>query len=537
MALPTVRAQTGAHLLLTALEARGTRYLFGVPGHGAYPIYDALSDVPALTPIVGRHEQSSLFSALGYAWASGRVAVATSVPEAGLTNAATGLLEATGSQERLLFLIEENPMHRDVLRSIARHNRRADSAAALVQGVHALLDQLEHGRPGAAVLEIPNRVLAASADEALVAERPPAPLPPLPAGIAEAAQRLRAARRRVILAGAAANDAGATVQALAERLAAPVLVDGLTKGLLPEDHPLALGPTWSPTGPPADLIAAAEAILVIGAPLGGGSATAPWLPRMVTGGRPPEAVADRLLLIDWDDQAHAALPGAPRLHGHVPTILSALLAALPPDAPAEGFAASDLDAVRRRPWEYAAERVPWAVPFFQQVSQALPRDGILVLDSLIGLWLDRLVPAYRPRSVRFPHGTGTLGFGTPAAVGARLAWPDREVVAVAGDGAFLFNAQELASMRLYDQKLTVVVANDDCYGAIKHNMTENFGRATAYRLVNPDFIRLGEAYGMRALRLERSDQIGAALQAALAGDQPTLIEVPLELMPPRGFYT
>src|SRR5688572_3007250 len=93
MALPTVRARTGAHLLLTALQARGTRYLFGVPGHGAYPIYDALSDLPSLTPVVGRHEQSSLFSALGYAWASGRVAVATSVPEAGLTNAATGLLE------------------------------------------------------------------------------------------------------------------------------------------------------------------------------------------------------------------------------------------------------------------------------------------------------------------------------------------------------------------------------------------------------------------------------------------------------------
>src|SRR3712207_1468340 len=107
--------RTGAHTLLTTLAERGPRYLFGVPGPGAYPIYDALCDVPSLTPVVGRHEQSSLFSALAYAWAGGGVAVATSVPEAGLTNAATGLLEATRAQARLLFVIEEHPMHRDVL--------------------------------------------------------------------------------------------------------------------------------------------------------------------------------------------------------------------------------------------------------------------------------------------------------------------------------------------------------------------------------------------------------------------------------------
>src|SRR3712207_2133240 len=106
MAQPVAVAATGAHLLLQVLQEGGTPYLFGVPGHGAYPIYDALCDFPELTPIVGRHEQSSLFSALGYAWAGGAVAVATSVPEAGLTNAATGLLEATGTQARLLFIIE-----------------------------------------------------------------------------------------------------------------------------------------------------------------------------------------------------------------------------------------------------------------------------------------------------------------------------------------------------------------------------------------------------------------------------------------------
>jgi acetolactate synthase-1/2/3 large subunit len=138
--------------------------------------------------------------------------------------------------------------------------------------------------------------------------------------------------------------------------------------------------------------------------------------------------------------------------------------------------------------------------------------------------------------VRFPYGTGTLGFGVPAAVGAKLARPGREVVAVAGDGAFLYNPQELATMLRHGQKLTVIVANDDGYGAIKHNMQERFGRATAHALANPDFVRLGEAFGMRALRLAAPGEVGAALVDALAGEQSTLIEAPLELKPPRRFY-
>jgi acetolactate synthase-1/2/3 large subunit len=206
------------------------------------------------------------------------------------------------------------------------------------------------------------------------------------------------------------------------------------------------------------------------------------------------------------------------------------------EARATGFPAARLDEVRRWPWDYAATRVPWALGFFQGISAAMPRDGVLLLDSLVGLWLDRLHPAYGPATVRMPFGTGTLGFGVPAAIGAKLARPEREVVVVAGDGAFLYNPQELATMLLNRQKLTVIIANDGLYGAIKHTMAERFGRATAFELANPDFVRRGEAFGMRARRLSSADEVGAALAEALAGDRSTLIEVPLELRPPRAFY-
>jgi acetolactate synthase-1/2/3 large subunit len=166
----------------------------------------------------------------------------------------------------------------------------------------------------------------------------------------------------------------------------------------------------------------------------------------------------------------------------------------------------------------------------------LPDTAIVLTDSLAGVWLDRLFPATASRLVRFPWGTGTLGFATPAAVGAKLARPDREVIALAGDGAFLFNAQELATALLYALKLTVVVFNDGMYSAVKHNLVAEYGRSTAHALANPDFQRLGEAFGMQAVRLPHPDALPQAVAEAVAGDRSTLIEVPLELHPPSDLY-
>jgi acetolactate synthase-1/2/3 large subunit len=158
---------------------------------------------------------------------------------------------------------------------------------------------------------------------------------------------------------------------------------------------------------------------------------------------------------------------------------------------------------------------------------------MLFTDSLAGLWAFRIFPAYAPHTVHFPWFTGTLGHGIPAAVGAALAEPDRPIAVLCGDGAFLYNAQELAAMRYYRRKLIVVVANDDSYGAVRWNLTNRFGRAIAYELANPDFVQLGRSYGMTARRLESPDQIGEAMGEALKAEGSTLIEVPLRLDPPR----
>ena len=237
---------------------------------------------------------------------------------------------------------------------------------------------------------------------------------------------------------------------------------------------------------------------------------------MVAGLRGPERLAQQLVLVDWDDRDQAGLPARCRLRGHVPTVLAALADALPsqgraaPDAP-------ELEASRALARTYAEERIPDGLPFLDALSAALSPDATLLTDSLVAFWLDRLHRVPGPRRLRFPWGTGTLGFGLPAAVGVALARPGAEVVAVMGDGAALYNLQELATLQMYGLKATLVVLNDDSFSAIKHNMQAAFGRSTVWQLVNPDFVALAASFGVRACKVETPDALAAAIAAPRGG--------------------
>jgi acetolactate synthase-1/2/3 large subunit len=248
------------------------------------------------------------------------------------------------------------------------------------------------------------------------------------------------------------------------------------------------------------------------------------------------AAGYQLLLVYWYDEVqHVLVSAAARLHGHVPGILAALAAVVTPRDD-DAVDPERLAEVRDVAPRYAAERIPGEIDALRALRAALPADAVLLGDSLIGMWLERLHPVGGPRLMRFPMGTGTLGFGIPAAVGVKLAAPEREVVTIGGDGATLYNAQELATLRRHGLKVTVIVANDDCFSAIKHNMGALFGRAIAYELVNPDFERFADAFGLAAVALADPRELGDAVADAIAGDVATLIEVPLGLLPGTDLY-
>ena len=160
--------------------------------------------------------------------------------------------------------------------------------------------------------------------------------------------------------------------------------------------------------------------------------------------------------------------------------------------------------------------------FMAAVAAALARDAIVANDAaLVNGWTSQHLPSYTPRSVLFPSGFAALGFALPAALGAKIAFPERQVVAVCGDGGFLFTAQELATAVQYGLAVVVLVFNDGSYGSIARLQQAHFGADFAADLVNPDFVRLAEAFGAWAARASTPEEAGAALAAALApGDRP-----------------
>jgi acetolactate synthase-1/2/3 large subunit len=425
-----------------------------------------------------------------------------------------------------------------VLRSIALHHRIVDDAADIAPAATELLDAIEVGRPGAAALEVPNRLLngpAAGPPTAPAARRTPGAVDPL--AIAEAARFLAASGRVAIVAGASALTglSAEAIRRIAESLQAPVFTDGLIRGIPPDRHPLALGHTWTPGGPAEHYLDGCDALLIVGAPIAAGQNSSTWDNRMVAGLRAPERLSQQLVLVDWDDRDHAGLPARCRLRGHVPTVLGALADALPSqDRLAPG--SPELEASRALARTYAEARIPDGLPFLDALSAALSPDATLLTDSLVAFWLDRLHRVPGPRRMRFPWGTGTLGFGLPAAVGVALARPGAEVVAVMGDGAALYNLQELATLQMYGLKATLVVLNDDSFSAIKHNMQAAFGRSTVWQLVNPDFVALAASFGVRACKVETPDALAAAIASAREAQGSTLIEVPLEMWPPSALF-
>ena len=168
------------------------------------------------------------------------------------------------------------------------------------------------------------------------------------------------------------------------------------------------------------------------------------------------------------------------------------------------------------------------------VRAAVPDDGILISGmTQIGYYSRAHYPVYEPRTYLTSSYFGNLGYAYPTALGAKVAQPDKAVVAVSGDGGFLFNSQELATAVQYGINAVVVVFNDNAYGNVFRDQTNRFdGRTIGSELHNPDFVKLAEAYGARGIKAEGPEQLESALREALAIDAPTLIEVPVGMMPP-----
>jgi acetolactate synthase-1/2/3 large subunit len=343
--------------------------------------------------------------------------------------------------------------------------------------------------------------------------------------VAAAARYLALARRPLLVAGGGVIAAAATgeLQALARRLEAPVITSVMGRGAISEADPLWLGVLPNQRATKAAL-ESADVILGVGCRFAHRSTKGLLLNLELR----PEQV---LIQLDLDPRSigrtHVAALG---LVGDAGDGLAGILAALPAG---RSRAAWDWAALHRARDARSPRYTPTVDGLLRALRAALPADAIVVGDQTgLNYWMEWHFPIWAPRTFLYPIGSATLGYGVPAAIGAKVAWPDRPVVAVVGDGGFLFTGAELATATKYRLPIVFVVMNDQDYGAIRYLQSRLYGRTGEHTLAGPDFLALGRAFGAEVSRADDVDAFRSALDKALAHSGPTLVEVPLGVEPP-----
>lgn len=523
-------ACTGGDLLVRRLHELGVRHVFGYPGGPLTPLYDALYREQAVRHILARHEQGAAFMADGYARATGKPGVCITVCGPGAFNAATPIAGAFSDSVPVLLINGQVPSREprsgyyhenDQLQAFAPFTKaqiRVEHVAALVPELDRAWATTLAGRPGPVLFEVTGCVLRAEAKSAAMPAVPslPSPSAPTPEDVERLARLLGSWRRPLLMAGGGvlSADACSELRELAERLGAPVFHTLMGKSALATDHPLAAGLPWKQATSDATdmgafmspLFAEADGMLAIGC----------RFTQVTTGTwslRPPSALAQ----IDID---------AAELGRHYPIVLGIqadaratlreLLHLLPPEP--------------RTPWADAKppreQRLIAGMDLSGAIRRALPRNAVVVAD-VTQLAYRMLVdfPVYEPRTFLHPAGGVSMGYGLPAALGAKAALPDHPVVAIMGDGCFQMTGMELATTMQERLPMVVVLIHDGSLTLIKmlqHRKYEN--RFIGVDLRNPDFGLLAKAFGVRAWRVDSERALESALREAITVNEPGLVE-------------
>jgi thiamine pyrophosphate-dependent acetolactate synthase large subunit-like protein len=522
--------RNGAGEAAAALQARGVRQVFGMPGGHNLPLFAAIEGAGIAT-IGARHEQGAGFMAEAHAKLTGSTGIVVTTAGPGITNTLTPLAQAYAESVPMCLLALDNysstlstpegNFHAiSDLRSATQPFAQWIGTALSADEVGALVDRAlrvaaETSRP--AVVQLPSDVLTKPVQDPQPCQGTDGrDLDPRDEDIESLAAILNSASNPVIFTGAGAVRSGAQAEVLelARVLGAPVVTTVQGRGIVPEDHPLALGPIWDRFGPRDEVARAADLVLCLGTSL------APLATRK---GRLPLV---RTVHVDLD-------PGRPgrlykpelAIRGDVRTVLRELLRCHSDEIKREESEWSDLvrEAARQvEQWHAAFRRgAPLIADLLDAVRDATPRETAFVSDmTVVGYWAQRFLPVYRSGGLISPYYFGTLGYGVPAAVGAKKAVGAAPVVALCGDAGFLMNCQEMATANLHNLPIHIVLLNDEGYGAVHADVRRNkLPELAVVDLVNPSFELLAKAYGWRHRKVgaNRSELTSALAQAVQEG--------------------
>lgn len=527
---------TCGELLVQLLEAYGVDLVFGIPGVHTVELYRGLPQT-RIRHVTPRHEQGAGFAADGYARVSGKPGVCFIITGPGMTNILTAMGQAYGDSIPMLVIssvnrteqlamgdgrLHELPSQRNMVAGVAAFSHTLLRPEQLPQVIARAFAIFRSGRPRPVHIEIPIDVITMQVEaKAIVAPRHiPAGPAPRKADLDAAVALLRGAKSPLLVLGGGAADAADAARSLAEHLDAPVIHTANAKGILPPGHPLRAGENMA-YPPVSRAIREADVVLAIGTEFGETEMYPENEPLTFTG---------KLIRIDIDPEQLVR-----GFNTHLPIVADAK-AALEDITRTLGVGQTKADAhspgAKRAATTRAESKKHWwpAVHRHQKiievVSAALP-DMILVGDSAESVYaLNQSYEAPRPRSYfSSSTGYGTLGFGLPAGMGAKLAAPERPVVVLVGDGGLQFTIGELAAAVEAELPLILLLWNNDGYGEIKNYMVDRQIHPIGVDIFTPDFQIIAQGFGCEARRPKGYDELATEMKAAAARRRPTVIEL------------
>ena len=531
------KRMNGAQIVVEALKRQGVEYIFGYPGGACMPIFDALVDAPEQKIILVRHEQGATHMADGYAKVTGKTGVVLVTSGPGATNTVTGILTAQMDSVPLVILTGQTitpNLGKDAFQEadvfgvtmpIVKHSYLVRDVKDLSRVVNEAFHLASTGRPGPVLVDLPKDVVSNEWDEDFTAGLD---LPGYQVqtrgssdGIEYAAELLSKSKQPLLYVGAGAviSGAGRQVQKLAEKLQAPVTTTLLGKGAISEMHPLSVGMLgMHGTAYANKAVINCDLIMAIGA--------------------------------RWDDRITGKVsefcPDATKIHIDIdPAEFGKIIQ---PDVSVNGDAAEVLeeliplmDKLDSSAWLKKIEnwKIKYPLKFpkrgglrAQHVLVELDRltESNAIISTDVGqhqMWAAQFCKSIRERQWLSSGGAGTMGYGFPAAIGAQLGKPDDLVVAVVGDGGFQMTMSELATAAIHKLPIKIIIINNSYLGMVRQWQQLFFdNRESGVDMEgNPDFVKIGEAFGIKGFHLRRAGDVVKVLKKALDyNDGPCIVE-------------
>jgi acetolactate synthase I/II/III large subunit len=526
-----------AALIVDCLEREGVEYVFGIPGEENIRLTDAIND-STIRFILVRHEQGASFMADIYGRLTGKAGVCAATLGPGAINLLLGVADAQTDSVPMVAITAQGGLNRiykeshqvvdlvAMFKPVTKWSEMVLTPGAVPEMIRKAFKVAQTERPGAVYIAVPEDI------EAMPAPLEAKPLAvnivrdeaPSPSQIARAAQVLSAAKKPIILAGhgAARNHAQEALIRFSEKLMIPVASTFHGKGVFPDNHPHALGAMGFMRHDYVNFgFDHADVIVAVGYDL------QEFPPARMNPRADKQIIHIQRYPAEVDDHYNVTVG----IEGAISATLDTLAAAVPPKADINPTNLKIRALVQQELDEGKADSSFPLKPqrIVADIRAAMDADDIVLVDTgALKMWMARLYPTYKPNTCLISNGLSTMAFSLPGAIAAKLACPDRKVLAVMGDGGFLMNSQEIETALREKIPLVVLIWVDDSYGLIKWKMELELGRSSQIAFTNPDFVKYAESFGATGYRIQAADELLPTLRTALASDTVSVIACPVD---------